>query len=109
MIRLTGVCRIQSATFDELDRMSGQIIQALMLNDSVIGSEIAVSLEESVFQIEMVIDTADPWKAATIGEKAMRPGFVVASMEPPDQNQLFAHRDLLQPTPVKVETVLVDA
>ena len=50
MIRLTGVYRIESGTFGELDRMSDQIIQALMLNDSVIGSEIAVSLEKVPFR-----------------------------------------------------------
>jgi hypothetical protein len=109
MIRLTGVYRIESGTFGELDRMSDQIMQALMLNDSVIGPDIAVSLEESTFQIEMVIDTEDPWKAATIGEKAIRLAFGVASIEPPHQSRFVAHRDLLLPTPVKVETVLVDA
>jgi hypothetical protein len=109
MIRLTGVYRIETGTFEELDRISHQIMAALMLNDRVIGPDVAVSMDEGTFQVEMVVDTDDPWKASETGAEAMRVAFAAAHVTPPDRTRVVAHRDLLQQTPVKVETVLVDA
>ena len=109
MIRLTGVYRLSdAATHDQLDLVTDQIMGVLMLDTTIMGPDVAVSLPENVLQVEMAIDIDDPWKASKIGELAMRAALEAASVSPPDKMQRFMHRDFLKKShPVKLQAELV--
>lgn len=106
MVRVTGRHPILSGTLEELEEVLDALMGALMLDETVRQPDIALELDNAIMQIEFLVDTDDPFRAAAISGPAVARAFAVAQLDDPGVGKFFAHKDLLR-KPSNVELAVL--
>ena len=107
MIRFVAKYELAVDDFAAVDAFGEQLMDALVLDTTVLEPDLAISMTERSLELHMLVDSDDFIDAVETGHRALRTAFVAAGHRLPS-SQLLVHSDLLEPR-VSVETELVSA
>lgn len=83
MIRIAAQYDLVIDDVEALDRMSDDLMGALLLDTAVIEPDIAVSLTDREFEISFVVDTMDPHEALQVCGRVLKAAFEYAHLHHP--------------------------
>ena len=106
MIRFVAQYELAVDDFPTVDAFGEQLMDALVLDETVLEPDLAISMTDRSLELHMLIDT-DDLHAVETGHRALRSAFVASGHRLPT-SELLVHSDLLEPR-VAVQTELVSA